>query len=395
MRQKLKIAFMGPSNSVHLFRWMDWFVKKGHEVFLISDVHSNMPHIEQYILNDNNSGSGNRIERYFKLEFNDHRLRAIVSFLKIDIIKKILGLREMIRKINPDILHLHTMFYPAYLGVFSGFRPLVVTPWNGDIVWRYQWSFMRKYAVKKGLFNANLITVDSEELRAKVNKYGNYKNKTGYISFGVDTSIFNPHAGSSRIRKKLNIGENAPIIISPRSNEKFYNIDIIVSAVPLVLKKHPNAVFVFCGHSNSQDAVLVDLAGRLGVAGSVRFLGNISDRSELAGCYAEADVSVSIPSGDTIAISLLEAMACAAAPVISDLPSPRECVKDGVNGSIVPLRDVSATAMAVIRLLDDKELRERYVRHNLNLIKEYFEWDKNMSKAEDLYYGLLSNKVLR
>jgi glycosyltransferase involved in cell wall biosynthesis len=99
-------------------------------------------------------------------------------------------------------------------------------------------------------------------------------------------------------------------------------------------------------------------------------------------------VYVTVPSYDTIAISLLEAMACAAAPVASNLASTRECIKDGVNGYLVPVRDVDATAQSIILLLHDEDQRKRFTEYNRSLVKERFDWDKNMRKVESMYYRL-------
>jgi glycosyltransferase involved in cell wall biosynthesis len=56
---------------------------------------------------------------------------------------------------------------------------------------------------------------------------------------------------------------------------------------------------------------------------------------------------------------LLEAMACGRAVVTSDAPGCRDCVRDGDNGLLVPVKDVEALAAAIRRLLDDPDLRRR------------------------------------
>jgi glycosyltransferase involved in cell wall biosynthesis len=57
---------------------------------------------------------------------------------------------------------------------------------------------------------------------------------------------------------------------------------------------------------------------------------------------------------------LLEAMVCGAAPVAFDCPSgPREVVRDGANGLLVPADDCEAMASALQRLAADPLLRRR------------------------------------
>jgi glycosyltransferase involved in cell wall biosynthesis len=58
--------------------------------------------------------------------------------------------------------------------------------------------------------------------------------------------------------------------------------------------------------------------------------------------------------------SLLEAAACARPIVATDVPGCREVVRDGVNGFLVPSRDVQALADALEKLALDAGLRQRF-----------------------------------
>lgn len=122
---------------------------------------------------------------------------------------------------------------------------------------------------------------------------------------------------------------------------------------------------------------------------------NLSGRSSMMNCLDTMlslmfGVFVFVPSGDTIAVALLEAMASGVTPVVSDLPSPRECVRDGVNGYIVPVRDIDATAQAITKLLKDKGLRESFTKRNREWVIQNADWNKNMKKVEELYYELVN-----
>ena len=57
---------------------------------------------------------------------------------------------------------------------------------------------------------------------------------------------------------------------------------------------------------------------------------------------------------------LCEAMSKGMAPVAFDCPTgPAEMIRDGENGLIVPLGDVDAFAAALIRMIEDDDLRHR------------------------------------
>lgn len=56
---------------------------------------------------------------------------------------------------------------------------------------------------------------------------------------------------------------------------------------------------------------------------------------------------------------LLEAMACGRAVITTDATGCRDCVRDGDNGLLVPVKDAQALTDAIGRLLDDPALRRR------------------------------------
>ncbi len=56
---------------------------------------------------------------------------------------------------------------------------------------------------------------------------------------------------------------------------------------------------------------------------------------------------------------LLEAMACGRPVVTTDVPGCREAVHEENNGLLVPVKDVTALAAAIARLLDDPALRQK------------------------------------
>ena len=46
----------------------------------------------------------------------------------------VLQVRRLLKRIKPDVLDAHFIGVPGYLGVASGFHPLVLTAWGSDIL---------------------------------------------------------------------------------------------------------------------------------------------------------------------------------------------------------------------------------------------------------------------
>ncbi|GAI12440.1 unnamed protein product, partial [marine sediment metagenome] len=145
------------------------------------------------------------------------------------------------------------------------------------------------------------------------------------------------------------------VVISTRNLKPVYDVETLIRAIPLVLQQIPEARFIVAGEGE-QRAYLENLARGLGVLESVRFVGWIAHH-ELTKYLASADVYVSTSLSDGTSVSLLEALACELAPVVTDIPANRPWVHDGENGFLIPVREYEMLADGIIRLLEDEGLR--------------------------------------
>ena len=109
---------------------------------------------------------------------------------------------------------------------------------------------------------------------------------------------------------------------------------------------------------------------------------------ELAKLYSSADV-VFCPSWyESFPLPPIEAMACGA-PVVTTRYGTEDYAFDGENSLVVLPRDSGALASAILRLLDDEDLRENFKKEGIKTAK-LFTWDKTVDAIEDLF-----NKALR
>lgn len=130
--------------------------------------------------------------------------------------------------------------------------------------------------------------------------------------------------------------------------------DVLIEALARLPGRHAGARLRILGEGEAR-AALTERARVLGAAARVEMQGVIDNPAP----YLRAARIFVLPSRyEGFPNALCEAMALGLPVIASDCPSgPREIVRDGTDGLLVPPDDPDALAAALTRLLDDPELR--------------------------------------
>jgi len=118
--------------------------------------------------------------------------------------------------------------------------------------------------------------------------------------------------------------------------------------------------------------------------GHVRFLGRVHP-NDMADLLGKVDIYVSTSLYDGTSVSLLEAMASGCFPVVSDIPSNREWIRDGENGFLFPPDNAELLAQRIIDVIRNRSLIEKSRKENLRLIEERALWSVCMGRAKEIY----------
>jgi glycosyltransferase involved in cell wall biosynthesis len=122
------------------------------------------------------------------------------------------------------------------------------------------------------------------------------------------------------------------------------------------------------------------------------WLGNLGQH-RLPGLLRAADLYLALTLSDSTSVSLLEAMACGALPIVSDLPANREWVQSHRNGILVSPKDRQAAATAIVEAARDVEFRRQAARRNAAMIAQRANWEQNMTHVEQAYQALMATGV--
>ena len=362
----MKICYIADQSSIHTIRWLKYFANAGHEIFLI-------PNSET----DINLKNVTLLDTLPKL-----------SYKSVNFFSTLGKAKSIINKIKPDILHAHFVEQFGWLGALVDYHPFVLTAWGTDI---FKLPHVSRLGIGKKLTQytlkrADLMTAISEDLKKAMIGLGAKKEKIKIIHWGVDLDKFKSDLDVSELKQNLSINSH-PVILSNRYFEKHYNIDIIVKAFARVLQKKPDAVLLLQNPGGRFEKDIEALIHNLKISKSVRRLPRYI-YSDMPGLYAIADIYVSVPSWDAACISLTEAMACGAVPIISEVQGPMEWVKDDYNGRVVPVQQPEALADSICDLIENSEKRKQFRNRNLDLIQRKGDQKYWMEKMNDQYQKL-------
>ncbi|MCK4730887.1 MAG: glycosyltransferase, partial [Methanophagales archaeon] len=133
----MRLCFLADRRSIHTKRWVEYFAKE-HEIDLITLSYTKK---EDTFVPE---------EEYKKMNVRVHKVSKQMPFLLLAPFK----IRRLIKKIKPDVVHAHYVTQYGFCGTFSGFHPLVISPWGSDILVDPHDSWIIKalvrFALKRG-----------------------------------------------------------------------------------------------------------------------------------------------------------------------------------------------------------------------------------------------------
>ena len=263
----------------------------------------------------------------------------------------------------------------GWLAARTGFKPLVMQTWTGDLT-VYPFKGVRRIffgpIVRYGLRRADLITTDGKALLKQGQQlYPEYAHRMIATRWGISTS-----RSSGLTRDKAAFAQSAgldslegyTVVVAPRGLQHWYQPELVIETLLTAVERDTQifAVMLTMGHQRdpNMDALLRTLDHHPRALVVDRFL----DTEEMDALWSAADLVLSIPYSDGISESVLEAIHAGALPILSDIPSNRSLVEDGVQASLVDT-DIESVVAAIVAAahLDHPQAAEMR-RHNRDWI---------------------------
>jgi glycosyltransferase involved in cell wall biosynthesis len=294
---------------------------------------------------------------------------------KAGYLAKLSPARRTIRRLDPDVVHVHYATSYGLLGLASGVRPLVVTAHGDDLLVAPRNPVMARL-VSRVLRSADLITVPGQHMKDAAETLLRGRTRPIQVfQYGVESSRLARVAAAARQDAPPNA---RPLrIVSVRPLLRPYRIDVLLAALALLRGRGVDCVCDIIG-SGPESGRLQRLAAQLDLDDAVIFRGQLPEE-DVERVLASADVYVSVAETDGTSLALLEALALGAVPVVSDIPANSQWVTHGLTGVVVEIGAESlASGIEHAARLD----RERVAEHNGMLVARAADRHTNLAAFE-------------
>jgi PEP-CTERM/exosortase A-associated glycosyltransferase len=312
-------------------------------------------------------------------------------------------LTEVIQEWKPDHLHAHSPVLTALAALPVARRmelPLLYeirafwedaavgngTGTEGSLRYRLI-RIMETWAARR----ADAVAVICDGLRKDLINRGIDADKIIVSPNGVDLHLFgNPPPPDRAFARQLGL-EGADVVGFIGSFYDYEGLDDLIGAMPLLLKRRPNAQLLLVG-GGPVEAALKEQAARTGVSDRIRFVGRVPHH-EVELYYSLIDL-LAYPRKAMRLTELvtplkpLEAMAQRKLVVASNVGGHRELIQDGITGTLFPAGDRQALASALGDLFDQRDQWEVRRDTARRFVERERSWSVNIANYAPVYERL-------
>ncbi|TYP75664.1 glycosyltransferase family 4 protein [Paenibacillus methanolicus] len=232
-------------------------------------------------------------------------------------------------------------------------------------------NWLMYYTIEKqlGRFTDCIITINEEDYQLS-KKWLRTIPSVKYIhGVGINTTRFSkPNATQkSDLRKKYGYNHNDFILFYAAELNQNKNQEFLIRGLALLIKEIPQIKLLLAGQGRAFKQ-LEHIVEEMKLQNHVEFLGYRKDIPDL---LKIADVSVSSSRREGLPLNTLEAMATGLPLVLTNCRGNRDLVIKDVNGYVVEQNDLVNFSEAIKDLYASEELRGKYGRASLEMVRQY------------------------
>ena len=254
------------------------------------------------------------------------------------------AIRRIIRETRADIVNTHSGRDTQLVGLAAhslvGKRPRIVRTRHLalPITSRFTYSTLPDHVVTVSDFVADYLV-----------GAGIPRSRITTVLTGIDLSSYNTIVAGQTLREELKLPAETLLVGTVAILRRKKGHSELLEAIPAILKKCPEAHFVFAGNGPQQQNIEKRIA-ELGLNNRVHLL---ELRRDVINILRSLDLFVLPTHQEALGTAFVEAGAMGLAVVATRVDGVPEVVIDGTTGLLVPVQEITPLAEAIVSLLVD------------------------------------------
>ena len=288
--------------------------------------------------------------------------------------------KKLLKQDKFDVITVQDQYYLALIGWFLARKFKIGLELQIHGFEKY--SGLRKVIARFAIPKANAIRCVSQRLKKQlINEFGAIKEIITVAPIYIESRI----AGNKLpIKQKgdkfifLTVGRLVPV----------KNVSLQIKAMAEVIRKYPNAELLVAG-DGSERKKLENEAIKLGIKDHVKFLGWQNNPGEF---YSQADAFLLTSNYEGWGMAVVEAASFGLPIVMTDVGCAGELVENEESGIVIPVNNQSKLEEAMIRFINDDNLRKKMADGAFSAIKYLPNKQETMALYKKSWEKAVSNK---
>jgi glycosyltransferase involved in cell wall biosynthesis len=286
---------------------------------------------------------------------------------------------KVLNELTPDVVHAHDPMAVslAAMALQMGSprnRPLVVASRRVDF-------HLKHHAFSKWKYGHVDVFIAASQLIASVlERDGIARDRIEVVHDGVNIAVIDKQPPVDA-HAAFWLPHGAPLVgnvaaLAPHKGQRH-----LVAAAAQVVREMPDVRFLIVGEGELREA----LDRQIKSLGLERHVFLTGFRADAIGLIKSFDLFVMSSLTEGLGSAILEAMACRRAVIGTRTGGIPEAVADGVTGRLVPPRDETALARAILDLISNPELRRRFAEAGRETVEREFSVDHLVEGTARVY----------
>ncbi|NQE53174.1 Trehalose synthase [ANME-1 cluster archaeon GoMg3.2] len=280
-------------------------------------------------------------------------------------------------RLKPDVIHTHSADLGFFIAISAKLYCIpVVNTCHGVSFPDKQYSFIKRFAERFFLKHAGfkrIIVVEKSILKF----FDDAGIENGvYIPNGVDIGRFAKEKTVIKTDKKVRF-----LFVGRLEEQK--GCRYLIQATKILIAETQNFVIIIVGEG-SQRAILDNLTEENNLGHYVTFLGSVEEE-KLIELYCTSDVFILPSIWEGLPVTLLEAWSAELPVIVTNVGAIRDICVDEGNGLIVRPKDPESIADAMLRMIEDEELRMKLAKNGAELVRREFSLETMVTSTLELY----------